>query len=151
VSNLRDLLEHQAEYIAGRGEKRHLVVDLTESVSFGNEAPGKVWVSVFGRRCRVDPIVQAVSALEVALREERQPLQEDGDATGAVTFTLIPGTPPLTVTFTEEHAHWMLECLLAQEEKSVERETVLNLLREAMTARGMFLPDTVDPRGPKGR
>ena len=57
----------------------------------------------------------------------------------------------MTVTFTEEHAHLMLECLLAQEEKSVERETVLNLLREAMTARGMFLPDTIDPRGPKAK
>ncbi len=57
----------------------------------------------------------------------------------------------MTVTFTEEHAHLMLECRLAQEEKSVERETVLNLLREAMTARGMFLPDTIDPRGPKAK
>ena len=109
-------------------------------------------MSVFGKRCRVDPIVRAVAALEVALREGRQLLQEeDGDATRTVTFTLIPGNPPLTLTATEENARGLLECLLAQEEKSAERETVLNLLREAMIARGMLLPDTVDPRGPKGK
>ena len=71
VSNLRDLLEHQAEYIAGGGTKRRLIVDVTQSVSFGNDASGKVWVSIFGRQCRVDPIVRAVAALEVALREPK--------------------------------------------------------------------------------
>ena len=71
LKNLRDLLEHQADYVAGKGDKRHLVVDLKESVSFGNDASGKVWVSIFGRQCRVDPIVQAVAALEVALREPK--------------------------------------------------------------------------------
>ena len=71
VRNLRHLLEHQAEYLAGGGKKRHLVLDRTESVSFGNDASGKVWVSIFGRQCRVDPIVQAVAALEVALREPK--------------------------------------------------------------------------------
>ena len=151
VKDLRDLLEHQAGYIVGEGQKPHLIVDVTQSVSFGNDASGKIWVSVFGKECRVDPIVQAVAALEAALREGGQLLQEDGDATRAVTFTLIPGTPPLTVTFTEEHARLPLEWLLAHEEKSVVRETLVNLLREAMTARGMFLPDTADPRGPKGK
>src|SRR5437588_1077404 len=72
VKNLRNLLEHQAEYIAGEARKRHLVVDLKQSVSFGSDAPGmerSVWVSVFGKKCRVDPIVRAVAALEGALRE----------------------------------------------------------------------------------
>jgi len=149
VRNLRHLLEHQAEYLAGGGKKRHLIVDVTESVSFGNDASGEIWVSIFGKRCRVDPIMRAAAALEVALREGGQLLQEDGDAPRAVTFTLIPGTPPLTVAFTEEYARLMLEWLLAHEEKSVVRETLLNLLREAMIARGLCLPDTVDPRGVK--
>ena len=149
VRNLRHLLEHQAEYLAGGGKKRHLIVDVTESVSFGNDASGEIWVSIFGKRCRVDPIMRAAAALEVALREGGQLLQEDGDAPRAVTFTLISGPPPLTVAFTEEYARLMLEWLLAHEEKSVVRETLLNLLREAMIARGLCLPDTVDPRGVK--
>lgn len=70
VKNLRDLLEHQADYVAGKCQKPHLVVDLTESVSFGNDAFGR-WVSVFGTRCHVDPILRAVAALDVALREPK--------------------------------------------------------------------------------
>src|SRR3989442_38167 len=34
LKNLRDLLEHQADYLAGEGQKPHLVVDLNQPVSF---------------------------------------------------------------------------------------------------------------------
>lgn len=74
VKNLRDLLEHQADYIAGKGEKPRLVVDLKQSVSFGSDSTGSeelVWVYVFGRECRVDPIVRAIEALEAVLREAK--------------------------------------------------------------------------------
>ncbi|PYN91628.1 MAG: hypothetical protein DMD89_30275 [Candidatus Rokuibacteriota bacterium] len=52
VKNLRDLLEHQAQYIAGKPQKPHLVVDVKQSVSFGSDAPGKEqsgWVSILAR------------------------------------------------------------------------------------------------------
>ena len=38
VRDLRDLLEHQADYIAGEGRKPHLVVDLRQPVSFGGDS-----------------------------------------------------------------------------------------------------------------
>ena len=133
LKNLRDLLEHQAEYIAGKGRKPHLVVDLKQSVSFESDAPGKeqsLWVSVFGWKCQVDSIVRAVAALEVALREGRQPLQKDADAMTTVTLP-VPGKPGVTFSFTEEDASVLLECLLAHEDNSDAYKTTVDLLRQA--------------------
>jgi len=136
VRNLRHLLEHQAEYIAGRGKHPCLVVDLKESIAFGSdttEPEESVWVSVFGRKCRVDPIVRAAAALEAALREDSRPLQEDGDSTRTVSVALpVSGKPGPTLSFTEEDGREMLASLLAHEQKSDEYRTVVNLLREAL-------------------
>ena len=137
LKDLRNLLEHQAQYIAGEGRKPHLVVDLKQSVSFGSDAPGEeqsLWVSVFGWKCRVDPIVRAVAAVEVALREGRQPLQKM--ETGMTTVALpIPGKPGVTFSFTEDHARVLLEWLLAHEENSDADKTIVNLLRQALQQR----------------
>jgi hypothetical protein len=133
IKNLRDVLEHQAQYIAGKPKKPHLVVDPKQLVSFGDDAPGKeqaVWVSVFGKKCRIDPVVRAVAALEGALREGEQPLQESEDTTKTVTFG-FPGTP-LTVNFTEEHARVLLEWLLAHEENSDAHKMAVSLFRQAL-------------------
>ncbi len=137
VRDLRDLLEHQADYIAGEGRKPHLVVDLRQPVSFGGDSTGSeelVWVSVFGRQYRVDPIVRAVEALEGALREGRKPLQEGGDAMTTVTLP-VPGKPGLTSSFTEEHARELLAGLLTREKNSDAHRTVVNLLRQALQQR----------------
>jgi len=138
VDDLRDLLEHQAEYIVERGETQHLVIDVTESVAFGSdptEPEESVWVSVFGRKCRVDPIVRAVADLEVALREGSQPRQAAGGATRTVTFELVPGNPPLTFTSTGEAARLILESLLAYPEKSDAQKLAVNLFRQALEQR----------------
>jgi hypothetical protein len=143
VKNLRDLLEHQAEYIAGKGKKPHLVVDLKQSLSFGSDAPENeqprdgtialVWVSVFGRKFRVDQIVGAASALVVALSEVSRPIQEDGDSTRTVTVALpVRGGPALPFSLTEEGASDVLEYLLSHEKTSDEYRTVVSLLREAL-------------------
>ena len=127
VKNLRDLLEHQAEYIAGKTRKQRLVVDLKQSVSFGSDAPGKeqsVCVSVFGKKCHVDSILRAVVALEAALREGRKPLQEGGDAMTTVTFS-VPGKPGVTLFFTEELARELLAGLLARGENSDAHKTLV--------------------------
>lgn len=134
LKDLRDLLEHQAQYIAGKARKPHLVVDLKQSVSFGNDGQGEeqsLWVSVFGWKCGVDSVVRAVAALEGALREGRQPLQEDGDAKIKLPL-LVPGKPGVTLSFTEENARVLLECLLAHEGNSEEYKLLVNLLRQAL-------------------
>jgi hypothetical protein len=154
VSNLRDLLEHQAGYIVGEGKKGkgkkwkwHLIVDVTEPVSFGNDPSGEVWVSIFGKRCRVDPIVRAAAALEVALREVSRPIQEGGDPTRTVTVALpVPGGPTLPFSLTEEGARDVLECLLSHEENSDEYRTVVNLLRRALQP-GIRAPIQSDREG----
>jgi hypothetical protein len=139
VNNLRHLLEHQAEYIVGGGKYRRLVVDLHESIAFGSdstEPEESVWVSVFGRKFRVDPIVRAAAALEVALREGSQPPQEGGDSARTVSAVLpVSGTPGLPLSFTEEDGRGMLAALLAHEQNSDEYRTVVNLLREALSSR----------------
>jgi len=137
VKNLRDLLEHQADYIVGKGEKPRLVVDMKQSVSFGSDASGNeqaVWVSVFGWKCQVDSIVRAVAALEVALREGRQPLQKDADAMITVTLP-VPGKPGVTFSYTKEDASVLLECLLAHEDNSDAYKTTVNLFRQALQQR----------------
>jgi len=137
VKNLRNLLEHQAEYIAGEARKRHLVVDLKQSVSFGSDAPGmerSVWVSVFGKKCRVDPIVRAVAALEGALREGRHLFQEGGDAMTTLTLP-VPGKPGVTFSFADEHARVLLAWLLAHEENADAYKTVVSLLRQGLQQR----------------
>ena len=137
LKDLRDLLEHQAQYIAGKARKPHLVVDLKRSVSFESDAQGgeqSLWVSVFGWKCSVDSILPTVAAVEVALCEGRQPLQEDGD--GMTTVTLpVQGKPGVTFSSTEEHAHVLLEWLLAQEEDSHAYKTTVNLFRQALQQR----------------
>jgi len=113
------------------------VVDVKQSVSFGSDAPGKEqsgWVSIFGKKCRVDPMVRAVAVLEEALREGRKLLQEDGDAMTTVTLP-VPGKPGVTLSFTEEHARVLLAGLLAHEENSDAHKTLVNLLREALQKR----------------
>jgi hypothetical protein len=134
VKNLRDLLEHQAEYIVGRGDKRHLVVDLKQSVSFGTDAPEEeqpLWVSVFGRKCRIDRIARAVAALDGALRQGRQPPQDDVDETKIQVTLPVQGKPAIW-SLPKDRAPEVLADLLPYEENSDLHKLVVDSLRQAL-------------------
>jgi hypothetical protein len=76
IKNLRDVLEHEAEYIAeaktARLPQTEYVLDPAAPVSFGSatgSGRGRIFVYVFGREYRVDALIEKAVVLGKLLAE----------------------------------------------------------------------------------
>ena len=70
LKNLRDVLEHQAEYLAGSGRHQELVLDANSTVTFGAGSGGRqdeVWIYAFGREYRIGDLLRSAERLRRAV------------------------------------------------------------------------------------
>lgn len=68
IKDFRDVLEHQAEYIAGSGRKPKLVKALNEGLHFGGIDKLQN-IGVFGVSYNIQPLVEKTLALDKPLKE----------------------------------------------------------------------------------